>query len=185
MGSESAQSYIDSQEDDDYMVRGINWHKDGDISHFPANEQAIIKRQRLRAKEQGGIKYIGPVKGKKLQTEVNPDMYRFVQRRAYCPVEIFKMHKHTREYLGIEKLTQFENMISAEEEMNQKVERQYKKLQDEKEGHDRKIKSLKFQADQLQRCRENGNLVGCRKVEQCAEEMFVLEKWQNEDDAIQ
>ena len=50
--------------------------------------------------------------------------------------------------------------------------------------HENKIKLYKFQADQLRRCRENGNLVGCRKVGQCAEELFVIHKMKDEEEAI-
>ena len=65
MSSESKQSYISSDNNEDYLLKGLNWRKEGDISHLPQAEQKVIRRQKAKAKEQGAFKYIAPLKGRK------------------------------------------------------------------------------------------------------------------------
>ena len=61
---------------------------------------------------------------------LNPDMHRFVERRAYCPIEFFRMHRHTREFMGCEKLVQFnKKMKTTEEEEDEKIELAFEELQ--------------------------------------------------------
>ena len=43
MGSESQQSVIDSDNGEDYLIKGLNWRNEGDISHLPKSEQKIVK----------------------------------------------------------------------------------------------------------------------------------------------
>ena len=57
------------------------------------------------------------------------------------------MHKHTREYQGIEKLTQFENMLSCEEEENIKIKEMLQQAHWDKELLEKNIMKYKFQAD--------------------------------------
>ena len=65
MTPESIQSYVDSDNDSDYLTKGLNVRVQGDISHLPKELQVVVKRQRQLAREQGGISYIGPLKGVK------------------------------------------------------------------------------------------------------------------------
>ena len=75
MTSESAQSAVDSDDNSDYLMKGLNWHNKGDIIHLPPDKQAIVRKQRQLAMDQGAFKYIGPIKGKKVPIEVNDHEY--------------------------------------------------------------------------------------------------------------
>ena len=49
MTENSLQSYVDSDDDSDYLMQGLNWRIKGDLSHLPKHQQLIIKRQREKA----------------------------------------------------------------------------------------------------------------------------------------
>ena len=66
MSSKSRISYVDSEADDDYLLKGLNKGAKGDIKHFPKEKQDAIVKQRQMAKEQGAVKYIAPLKGRKV-----------------------------------------------------------------------------------------------------------------------
>ena len=51
MTENSLQSYIDSEDDSDYLMKGLNWRNKGDVSHLPKGQQFIIQRQREKAVE--------------------------------------------------------------------------------------------------------------------------------------
>ena len=108
MGTESQQSVIDSDNGDDYLIKGLNWHNKGDISHLNKTDQKIVKRQREKAREQGGLKYIGVLKGSKMPIEVNSIMWRKNERRTkICPVEFYETHKSTRKVIQCHQLEEF------------------------------------------------------------------------------
>ena len=63
---------------------------------MPKSEQKIVKKQRKKAKTQGGFKYIAPLKGKQVPIIVNTNAWNYNERRNYCPVEWFEVDRMTR-----------------------------------------------------------------------------------------
>ena len=81
MTENSEASYIDSENDSDYLMKGLNWRNKGDISHLPKATQKTIKIQRAKAKEQGAFKYIGPLKGQKVPIYVDQTRWEDNERK--------------------------------------------------------------------------------------------------------
>ena len=110
-------SSIDSDNDSDYLMHGLNKDVEGNIQHLPKEVQEVVKDQREKAKEQGGFKYIGPLKGKKMKIEVNEPYHSFIERRKGCPVEWYERDHLTRKIIvPSHKLEWVLHMKTAKEE---------------------------------------------------------------------
>ena len=185
MGTESQQSVIDSENGDDYLIKGLNWHNKGDISHLNKTDQKIVKKQREKARVQGGLKYIGVLKGQKMHVEVNAPMWRKNERRRrICPVEFYETHKSTRKVIECHQLEEFNKLISADEEEDLKMAAMMMVFKENQEEDMKNAARLKFTAEQLKNMRDNAGLMGERKIGKAAEQQFFINEWAHHDNMI-
>ena len=99
MTADSEESYINSDNGgSDYLIKGLDYKKKGDISYLPKSEQKIIQKQRGKALEQGSFKYIAPLKGTKATITVDDYLYHTHERKqTECPVEMWERDPLSRQ----------------------------------------------------------------------------------------
>ena len=83
----------------------------------------IVKKQRKKAEQQGGMKYIAPIKGTKPKIEEDDYWYHWVERRHGCPVELYRRERDTGQvFKKSEKLEWIFHMKTKEQENYEKTQ---------------------------------------------------------------
>ena len=166
---ESIQSYVDSDNDSDYLKKGLNLRTKGNISHLPKDVQAVIKRQRQKALEQGSVKYIAPLKGVKAKIEVDAPKYQAVERRRYVPVEWYERDIRTGKiiYPSVKCNWIFSLKTTAQERLT-KTQELLDKILEDKQNDERNVLKYKYEVNGLKNCKDNAMMMGEKNVKLAA-----------------
>ena len=146
MDSDEAQSVYDSDNDDDYLVKGLNWHNKGDLSHLPPKQQIKAKKQNELARKQGAMKFIPVLKGQRMQIKEDMKNYITNERKQYCPVEFYHVDKNTHRVVNVHQFLNLK-LKTTDEEKDAKANKILQQVRSQKEKDERRFHIVKYQAE--------------------------------------